>query len=386
MTENELQMEQELQYEEELQLEEDEQPEEEVQLENDEQPKEQVQPEDDEQPEEELQPEYVLPFQITKEAALEKLIQQMEKSFFLSKDFLKNKVKMIPAYVPFWLLDISYEDHQIWKYKVDGNEVSKYAEMGGKIHLDQFSIDGVHDLEDVITCGLAPYDYSQLVPNSQIMPVEDVLQEDSVTVKCEIGKDEAENTASKMIQAAFNREMKKKLFYPKSVMLSSEPDFWIENSTLVLLPIWYCVFYGDDGEYVAYVNGQTGKVVYTLPASPKKTALAYAGYFGGITGSIFATMCWLYWYLLSRGGINEWTGLFALGVTYLPIMALLFYIAWESRWEGLNASMKYKGHLQKVNAEKNLTFLKKDLEKTLFETALTEVTVDELDSDCERDD
>ena len=309
----------------------------------------------------EIQPEYVIPFQITKEKALENLRQRMDQGFYVSKDFLEYEIKMIPAYVPFWLMDVFYEDHQVWRYKEASNEASKYAQAGGRIHLDRFSVDGIHDLEDVITCGLGPYDYAKMVPNSQIMPVEDVLKEESVTVECEIGKEEAEDVAAKMIQAAFNREIKNRVNVYKSKILRSEPRYEITNSTLVLLPIWFCVIYGNDGEYVAYVNGQTGKEVYTLPASPKKTALSFAGFLAAIVGSLFATMDLLYWNTAVKAGIDERTILFILGVIYLPITALLIYVAKEIWHEGVDASIKHKIHLNKVNAGQNLSFLKIDL-------------------------
>ncbi|MBR4734005.1 MAG: hypothetical protein IK081_14695 [Lachnospiraceae bacterium] len=337
--------------------------------------------------ENELQPEYIVPFQIAKETALEKLRQQMKESKYLSRDFLEYKVKMIPAYVPFWVMDISYEDHQVWKYKEISSDASyKYAKVGGKIRLDQFNVDGVHNLEDVITCGLCPYDYSQIVPNSQIMPVEDVLREDSITVKCEIGKEEAENTASKMIQAAFNREMKKRIYESNSKLLKTEPSFWIGNSTLVLLPIWFCVIYGNDGDYVAYVNGQTGKVVYTLPNAREKSISYFAKYLGIGLGLLCAFLCLPHWKILFGEGLTPDNVLLAMSVIDLPILALLIYIAKRIWHEGTDASLKYKLHLLKVNSKQNLSFLKKDLGEEFFETALTEVTEDELDSDCEGDD
>ena len=316
--------------------------------------------EDELQLENELHAESIIPFLITKDLALEKLRHKMNESFYLSRDFLEYDVKMIPAYVPFWLMDIAYEDHQFWKYDGDVVGSFKYAKTGGRIHLDQFPVDGLRDLEDVITCGLAPYDYSQLVPNSQIMPVEDVLREESITVKCEIRRKEAEDMASKMIQAAFTREMKNKLSITEAELIKSEPGFSVKKSELVLLPIWFCVIDGDDGKYIAYVNGQTGKVVYTLPVSLKKTVFSYMKYFGAFFVSLFAIMCVPHWNILFDELMDQKSVLFVMSLANLPIWVLLIYFATELWREGRDASVKYLLHLKRVNADQNLSFLKKN--------------------------
>ncbi|MCR5460921.1 MAG: hypothetical protein K6F51_13670 [Acetatifactor sp.] len=308
-----------------------------------------------------MQPEYVIPFRITKEAALENLRRQMKLGPFVPDDFLGYEMKIIPAYVPFWLLDISYEDQQIWKYRGDRYEASKYAKAGGMIRLDQFSVDGVYDLEDVITCGLGPYDYSQLVPNSQIMPVEDVLQEECQVVECEVGREEAEKTATKMIQAAFNREIQKRLDENGAEMLRTEPVFRVDNSTLALLPIWFCIIYADDGDFIAYVNGQTGKVVYVLPAAREETVISFAKTCGAIVGGLSVMMCLFFWHLFTSINMNESSAWIILSTLCLPIMILLAYFAKESWKEGKAARQKYMLHLSKVNAAQNLSFLKMDL-------------------------
>ena len=309
----------------------------------------------------EMEPEYVIPFQITKEIALENMHKRMDKGFYVSDKFTEYYVKAIPAYVPFWIVDTYYEDYQIWKYKEDSTKQTKYAKAGGRIHLEKLPVDGVRSLEDVITCGLGPYDYSKMIPNSQIMPVEDILTEESYKVKCEIGKEEAEEIAVKMIRSAFDREMKKKLNEASSDQLRSDPQFEIAGSQLVALPIWFLLIHAENRNYVAYVNGQTGKVVMTLPVFSEKAAISVAGRLLLIGGSIYG----ITYAFLSRaltGMRSEWgSALFAACAVWIPITCFAIYLCKDLMRDGMETFAKYKVHLKNVNAERNLSSLGKDL-------------------------
>ena len=66
-----------------------------------------------------LEPDYIIPFKITQEEAAKILQKKFRRGLFVPRRFKRFKVeRLTPIYVPYWMIDMEYQDKQFWKYTV----------------------------------------------------------------------------------------------------------------------------------------------------------------------------------------------------------------------------------------------------------------------------
>ena len=219
-----------------------------------------------------LKPDYVIPFKKTKADAVEALKNFYKGHYLLPDNFTaNNRVEAIqPMYVPFWLFDSQINAQAEFKAKKirrydSGNmlvtETKIYnCQRAAKMGFEKIPVDGSKKMDDLYMESIEPFNYAELVPFSTAYLTGYLADKYDV---------DAENCAPRADKRVENSAL--------DVLRSSVQDFNsvdIVNSAVVkdvgkviyaLVPVWILTTRYQDKPYTFMMNGQTGKVVGSLP-------------------------------------------------------------------------------------------------------------------------
>ena len=243
----------------------------------------------------EYKPDGVLPFQVTKEEAVG----------YIRLKFLKNPIvpkevrdKCIPAnlrgiYVPYWIINADYTEADMLKGEVKRGKstVTQFYSRAGEVKLKNIPIDGSNILNDDISRKLEPFyledakEFDEDYLNGFYSNTSDLSYYDlraSAAYRCHVlFEDEVVKTVK-----ARNVKIVDSIYH---VDIHDDPIY-------MMVPVWFFTFKYEDKPYTVLVNGQTGKVVGTMPWQKKKVY--------SIAISIFvltlALCAFLYWAMYNR--------------------------------------------------------------------------------------
>ena len=222
---------------------------------------------------EEQKPKYILPFKVTQEEAIHAVRQSAPKKWFLPdsiKNFEADKIRGI--YVPYYLFDVYYNDYQ--NISIDtsngkGEATTRPYSLLAECDFEQISCDASKHLPDESSQRLEPYNFYYLkefhaaylsgfyADRSDILPeqLHDVLIE-----RC---------------KEIYNAEVLRR--YKRSSIVACDPRYKIKKAEYAMLPVWFLTFRYNNKPYTVMVNGQTGKVVGSVPMSKAKVTGLYWG-------------------------------------------------------------------------------------------------------------
>ena len=238
-------------------------------------------------------PAEVLPFCVTREQAVEKFKAWTKSGLFTPKDFRSKSTidKIAGIYVPFWLVDYNanvrlhahctrtrtirsgdteyiYTDH----YDVRRNIDAGYSRI---------PLDASEKMEDKTMDLLEPFNYQELKPFDMPYLSGYLAEVYSYTDKDMEGR--GKNRAREYaIQEARNTIRG----YSSVNILEQNLRIDALKAEYVMLPVWMLNYRYQGKNYQFAINGQTGKLVGTLPLSKKRMG----AWFAGLTGGIFAAM------------------------------------------------------------------------------------------------
>ena len=229
-----------------------------------------------------LRPDYVIPFKLTKENALETLKGYFKNTFFIPKAFLEqySLEKMQGVYVPFWLYDCKAVGQFNFKATtvsscIDGNyrvtEVNHYDVVrNGHLNLEKVPADASSKMPDNYMDSIEPFDYNELQPFSNAyLPGFLADRYDKSAMDCSVRADErCLNTLEKMLRATVTG---------MSTCVVNQKDIHLERGKIhyAMLPVWMLNVKWNNKDYLYAINGQTGRVAGTRPVSTLKMLLYY---------------------------------------------------------------------------------------------------------------
>lgn len=219
-----------------------------------------------------LKPDYVIPFKKNKQDAINALKKFYEGKKLLPDEFTaNNRVEAIqPMYVPFWLFDSEIEAHASFKAKKShahqtATEIIKETEIynckrGGTMKFNKIPVDGSKKMDDTYMESIEPFDYSELVPFSAgyltgyLADKYDVDADNSVPRADKRVEQSAVNVLAGTVKGfdGFEEENHAVIKTEGKVMYA-------------MVPIWILTTRYEDKPYTFMMNGQTGKVVGSLP-------------------------------------------------------------------------------------------------------------------------
>ena len=248
-----------------------------------------------------LKPDYVIPFKLDKDAAIEMLSKHLQGKRLLPKAFKDlnhiNEVKGI--YVPFWLFDADAEADARYRATrirtwADSNytytKTSFYSvTRGGEMGFLRIPVDGSSKMADDLMESIEPFDFSDAVDfrtaylAGYLADKYDVDSEQSIARANQRVHNTAEQTLASTV-------------FGYSTVVPEHVHVRLKNGSAkyALYPVWILNTTYEGQKFTFAMNGQTGKFVGNLPLDKK----AYLKWLFGIMGTVGAAVLgalYLFW-------------------------------------------------------------------------------------------
>ncbi|MDD6033576.1 MAG: hypothetical protein PUC47_08880 [Oscillospiraceae bacterium] len=256
-----------------------------------------------------LRPDFVIPFKVSREEAVQTLKKHYKKNFFLPKVFSEqNHIEEIRGvYVPFWLMDASvsgdaeFHGRRVTVHRSGDYEITTtrhyQVSRGGSADFVRVPVDGSSKMRDDYMDSLEPFDYSELKPfSTAYLP-------GYLADKYDVGVKESGKRADRRCKQSMADLLQQDVTGYTSVTLNSMKSSIRHGKVqYALLPVWMLSTRWKDQTYLFAMNGQTGKFIGEMPTSKSKfwsvTALAMAlltalFYCTGIARGILNMISWL---------------------------------------------------------------------------------------------
>ena len=277
-----------------------------------------------------FRPDYVIPFKLTKEEALDKIREFARNGKYAPKNFFseKNIKKITGIYVPFWLMDTKCQMHtHSVGYKEDLKKSDKYTIVSDMvIALKNVPFDGAVNMKDDIMESIEPYDFSELVPftgsylqgyYAQRYDMSVDKLSDRIIYRLErYGKEAA--TESLKVYERFRCDM-----------CTVKPGEIKQR--YALLPVWILTYEYGGMNYQIAVNGQTGKTDGHLPVDKSKKYSRLALYhfvnimlLSPLWGGAIAIAVWLWLWFSGNPGLFGFLAFFIFVVAIFTMPGIVF--------------------------------------------------------------
>lgn len=239
-------------------------------------------------------PKMLIPFQMGKENCKKSIREKFKKKIFAPTDFL-SEVRlntMQGTYVPFWFYDYDINAD----YQGEGTKVRRWSSGDMRytetsyydvrrnvdVNFRNIPVDASVAMPDDVMDLMEPYNYGQLTEfNPQYLSgfFAEKYNMPGVQMEGRAQKKMSEDTAALVKGQATGY----------STVRQIRNDIVIRQATqnYGMLPVWKYMYSYKGKDYPFYVNGQTGKIVGTVPVSKPKV-WAYAGTLWACLFAIFA--------------------------------------------------------------------------------------------------
>ena len=219
-----------------------------------------------------LKPDFVIPFKLDKNTAVEALQKYYKSKKFLPKNFSDtNHVEEIKGvYVPFWLYDgeadasMRFRATKVRAYRrgdYNITETQHYRVMReGSVAFEKVPADGSSKMPDAHMDSIEPYNYGDLRPFSPAyLPgfLADKYDEDA-----ELCSKRANERIIASTEAAFRSTI---TGYTTVTREYSDVNLKKGDINYALMPVWLLSTKWSDKNFLFAMNGQTGKLIGDLP-------------------------------------------------------------------------------------------------------------------------
>lgn len=238
-------------------------------------------------------PDCMIPFKVDKSAAEGALADFYKGKRLLPDTFVKgNRVKKISGvYVPFWLFDCSAQGNITY----DGVKEKRWSDASadyvkkdsylvtreGSMEFEKIPVDASSQMDDAYMDAIEPFDYTQAVGydsayfSGYLADKYDVSREDSVPRANERVTNSVKEKLRETVEG-----------YDTVSERSANINITKGRSLYAMMPVWMLNTKYNDKMYTFAMNGQTGKVVGSLPVDMGK----FFKYLIGITLAAMAVL------------------------------------------------------------------------------------------------
>ena len=223
----------------------------------------------------EYKPDGLIPFQITKEQAIAKI-----KEKFLSNPFIPKEVKSkaVPdnirgIYVPYWIVNTRFTEASYIQAEVNNGEkiVTKYYQRVGTCNFRNIPIDGSNILIDEVSARLEPFYFAEAKEFDEDYLNGFYSNTSDMTYK------NLQNAVAARCHELYSVEACSTVENGKSFV--NDAAYWADiqdNPLYMMMPVWFFTFIYNKEPHTILINGQSGKVVGTMPWSGKKIGMLFA--------------------------------------------------------------------------------------------------------------
>lgn len=221
-----------------------------------------------------LKPEFVIPFKLSKDDAVEALKRHYKGKPFLPKSFTsENHIQELKGvYVPFWLFDgmaegsAYYEGTRSRTHRTGDYEIIETDHFdvfrAGSMSFEKIPVDASSKMPIDHMDSIEPYDYKELKPFSAAYLPGFLADRFDVSVEesSQRADERCENTLAAALQSTVTG-------YESCVRRGGSIRLRRGKAHYALMPVWMLNTKYRGGDYLFAMNGQTGKLVGDLPMS-----------------------------------------------------------------------------------------------------------------------
>lgn len=219
----------------------------------------------------EYRPDGLIPFQVTREEAIRYIKLKLLKNPIVPKEVQKDCVpeNLRGIYIPYWIANAEFSeaDFLSGRVKQGKNTVTKYYSRAGSVKLKNVPVDGSRTLNDDVSRKLEPF----YLEDSKEFD-EDYLN-GFYSNTSDMNYTDLKNSAAFRCHKLYEDEVVKTVSARDVKILDS--IYWVDiqdDPIYMMMPVWFLTFKFEDKPYTVLVNGQTGKVVGTMPWKKKRIA------------------------------------------------------------------------------------------------------------------
>ena len=219
-----------------------------------------------------LRPDYILPFRLSKDDAVQALRAHYKGKPFLPKSFTSaNHIEQIQGvYVPFWLFDggaegaASYRASNTNVFETGDYEITEtrhyHVVRAGSLAFEKIPVDASSKMPDDHMDSIEPFDYAQLRPFSTAYLPGYLADKYDVTI--DDSRDRADTRCRETLAQALRDTV---IGYGACV--TEREDIALRRGKVhyALLPVWMLSTKWRGQDFLFAMNGQTGKLVGDLP-------------------------------------------------------------------------------------------------------------------------
>ena len=219
-----------------------------------------------------LRPDYILPFRLSKDDAVQALRAHYKGKPFLPRSFTSaNHIEQIQGvYVPFWLFDggaegaASYRASNTNVYETGDYEITEtrhyHVVRAGSLAFEKIPVDASSKMPDDHMDSIEPFDYAQLRPFSTAYLPGYLADKYDVTI--DDSRDRADTRCSETLAQALRDTVT-----GYGACVTEREDIALRRGKVhyALLPVWMLSTKWNGQDFLFAMNGQTGKLVGDLP-------------------------------------------------------------------------------------------------------------------------
>ncbi len=211
-------------------------------------------------------PKYIIPFKITKEEAETAIREKLKKGFFIPKEVKNFEAERITGiYLPYFLYDLTF--YQKTKVSYRKSDYSDIVE--GDCNFIQVCQDASKSVEDELSYALEPYDLTEL------KDFEPGYLSGFYADRFDLSPRQMVQTVGRRCKKMFDDELSRRC-EGKVVDLPKAPyQYAITKVEYTFMPVWFMTFRYQNIPYTMMVNGQTGKVVGTVPFARNRVVIVF---------------------------------------------------------------------------------------------------------------
>lgn len=208
-------------------------------------------------------PEYVLPFKVTKEMALQIARDRISQGFFIPKQIKNFSVDCCRGiYLPYWIVNADFQDAVVVKgnVKQGKSSVTRYFGRAGTMKLKNLPLDASRALSDESSSKLEPFVLKDLKRFD-----EDYLLGFYSNVS-DVTYSDIKKSAITRAEEFFKAQAIDDVDASSKEVVASQPSIRLDpDMVYAMLPAWFISFKYKGKHNTILVNGETGKVVCALP-------------------------------------------------------------------------------------------------------------------------
>ena len=219
-----------------------------------------------------LRPDYILPFRLSKDDAVQALRAHYKGKPFLPRSFTSaNHIEQIQGvYVPFWLFDggaegaASYRASNTNVFETGDYEITEtrhyHVVRAGSLAFEKIPVDASSKMPDDHMDSIEPFDYAQLRPFSTAYLPGYLADKYDVTI--DDSRDRADTRCRETLAQALRDTV---TGYGACVTEREDIALRRGKGHYALLPVWMLSTKWRGQDFLFAMNGQTGKLVGDLP-------------------------------------------------------------------------------------------------------------------------